>query len=73
MDKVNSDAYWDLTARQTESNETLKARELFDKIAYAAWACADPGLQFDDTIQEWQHMQAMVKLMQQIHAANTYF
>ena len=54
MDKVNSDAYWDLTARTNgKVMKSLKARELFDKIAYAAWACADPGLQFDDTIQEW--------------------
>jgi ribonucleoside-diphosphate reductase alpha chain len=33
--------------------ETVDARELFDKIAHAAWACADPGLQYDDTINDW--------------------
>ncbi|GAB2669320.1 vitamin B12-dependent ribonucleotide reductase [Kribbella swartbergensis] len=33
--------------------ETVEARELFDKIAHAAWACADPGLQYDDTINDW--------------------
>ena len=33
--------------------ETVDARELFDKISYAAWACADPGLQYDDTINDW--------------------
>ena len=33
--------------------ETLDARELFTKIAEAAWACADPGLQYDDTINDW--------------------
>ncbi len=33
--------------------ETVEARELFDKIAQAAWACADPGLQYDDTINDW--------------------
>src|SRR3954452_19487086 len=33
--------------------ETVNARELFDKIAKAAWACADPGLQYDDTINDW--------------------
>ncbi len=32
---------------------TVKARELWDQIAYAAWACADPGVQFDTTINEW--------------------
>jgi len=33
--------------------ETVDARELFDKISRAAWACADPGLQYDDTINDW--------------------
>jgi len=32
---------------------TLDAKKLWDKIGYAAWACADPGLQFDTTINEW--------------------
>ncbi len=31
----------------------VDARELWDKVAYAAWACADPGVQFDTTINEW--------------------
>ena len=33
--------------------ETVEARELFDKIARAAWECADPGIQYDDTINDW--------------------
>jgi ribonucleoside-diphosphate reductase alpha chain len=33
--------------------ETVDARELFGKIAQAAWECADPGLQYDDTINDW--------------------
>jgi ribonucleoside-diphosphate reductase alpha chain len=33
--------------------ETVKARELFDKMATAAWECADPGIQYDDTINDW--------------------
>ncbi|MFI5697723.1 vitamin B12-dependent ribonucleotide reductase [Kribbella sp. NPDC051586] len=33
--------------------ETVDARNLFDKISQAAWACADPGLQYDDTINDW--------------------
>ena len=33
--------------------EMVDARELFDKIAKAAWACADPGIQYDDTINAW--------------------
>ena len=32
---------------------TLKARELWDQIAFAAWSCADPGVQFDTTVNEW--------------------
>ena len=33
--------------------ETVDARTLFDKICEAAWACADPGIQYDDTINDW--------------------
>jgi ribonucleoside-diphosphate reductase alpha chain len=33
--------------------ETVNARELFDKMARAAWECADPGIQYDDTINDW--------------------
>ena len=33
--------------------KTLRARELWDQITYAAWSCADPGVQFDTTINEW--------------------
>ena len=33
--------------------ETVEARKLFRKMAEAAWACADPGIQYDDTINEW--------------------
>ena len=32
---------------------TIQARELWERIAYSAWACADPGVQFDTTINEW--------------------
>ena len=31
----------------------MNARELFDKMAKAAWECADPGIQYDDTINDW--------------------
>ncbi len=49
-----SNSVWNLTARTTgQTMKQIGARQLLDKIAYAAWACADPGLQFDDTIQEW--------------------
>ncbi|HMI34698.1 MAG TPA: vitamin B12-dependent ribonucleotide reductase [Propionibacteriaceae bacterium] len=33
--------------------ETVNARELFNKMARAAWECADPGIQYDDTINDW--------------------
>lgn len=43
-----------LRARMTgEVIEEVDARELFNKIAQAAWECADPGLQYDDTINDW--------------------
>ena len=43
-----------LRGRKTgEVIETVDARELFRKIAKAAWECADPGLQYDDTINDW--------------------
>lgn len=40
-------------ARKPKAKKTLKARDLWDKIAEAAWSCADPGVQFDTTINEW--------------------
>ncbi|MCS6977382.1 MAG: hypothetical protein NZM31_10300, partial [Gemmatales bacterium] len=39
--------------RPPKPKRTLKARDLWDQIAYAAWSCADPGIQFDTTINEW--------------------
>ncbi len=39
--------------RDPVPSKTLKARTLWDQIGYAAWACADPGLQYDTTINEW--------------------
>lgn len=39
--------------RDPKPCKTLEASELWDDIAYAAWSCADPGLQFDTTINEW--------------------
>jgi len=54
MEAVVKDNGWDLKWRTTgESCKKMKARELWDKIAYAAWRCADPGLQFDTTINDW--------------------
>src|SRR5216683_3269815 len=51
---VEADGDWDLTWRTTgKIAKTLKARDLWDKIGYAAWASADPGLQFHTTINDW--------------------
>jgi len=54
FDAVASDADWDLIGR-TKGNvvKRIKAADLWEQIAVAAWQCADPGLQFDNIIQEW--------------------
>jgi ribonucleoside-diphosphate reductase alpha chain len=54
MQAVEKGEQFGLTARSTgEVIETVDARTIFRKIAEAAWACADPGVQFDDTINDW--------------------
>jgi ribonucleoside-diphosphate reductase alpha chain len=54
VETVLADGEWNLTRRTDgKISKTLKARELWEKIAHAAWASADPGLQFDTTINEW--------------------
>ncbi|GGF55582.1 ribonucleoside-diphosphate reductase subunit alpha [Marmoricola endophyticus] len=54
MRAVEEGTDFGLRARGThEVIETVDARELFRKISEAAWACADPGLQYDDTINDW--------------------
>ncbi|MDR3515331.1 MAG: vitamin B12-dependent ribonucleotide reductase [Azospirillaceae bacterium] len=54
IEAVLEDGEWQLI-RRTDGKiaKTLPARELWDKIGHAAWACADPGVQFDTTINEW--------------------
>jgi len=54
MQAVDEDAEWH-TRNRTDGaiHETLRARDLWDKIGEAAWACADPGVQYDTTINEW--------------------
>lgn len=42
-----------LEGRKTKPSKTLRARELWEKISYAAWASADPGTQYHTTINEW--------------------
>ncbi|NUR30529.1 vitamin B12-dependent ribonucleotide reductase [Actinomadura luteofluorescens] len=54
MHAVESDGEFALRARMTgEVVETIKAKELFRLMAKAAWECADPGIQYDDTINDW--------------------
>lgn len=54
MRAVESDGTWSTRMRTTgQVVETFKARDLWRKIAEAAWACADPGVQYDTTINEW--------------------
>ncbi len=54
IEAVRNDGDWDLI-RRTDGKvaETVKARDLWDQIANAAWTCADPGLQYDTTINDW--------------------
>ena len=45
---------WELVKRRDNGvAKRINASDLWEKIAYAAWACADPGLQYDTTINEW--------------------
>jgi ribonucleoside-diphosphate reductase alpha chain len=54
MQAVEADADWQLVGRTDgEVIATVRARELFREIAQAAWECADPGMQFDTTINHW--------------------
>ncbi len=64
MNAVLNDGSWNLywrvekrKARQEKRSpkacKTLKARDLWEQIAYSAWSCADPGIQFHTTINEW--------------------
>jgi ribonucleoside-diphosphate reductase alpha chain len=54
MQAVDADSDWNLTARTDGSVvETIKARKLLHDIAEAAWRCADPGVQYDTTINSW--------------------
>ena len=54
MRAVEDGTSFGLRSRSTgEVIESVDARELFTKISTAAWECADPGLQYDDTINDW--------------------
>jgi len=54
LQAVLDDGDWELIKRRDGGVASrIKAKDLWEKIAYAAWACADPGLQYDSTINEW--------------------
>jgi ribonucleoside-diphosphate reductase alpha chain len=64
MEAVRKDGPWNLYWRTEKKNaeregrppkscKTMPARALWDEITYAAWSCADPGIQYDTTINEW--------------------
>ena len=64
MEAVQNDGDWNLywrtekkkakkENRTPKPSKSLRARELFEDISYAAWSCADPGIQFHTTINEW--------------------
>jgi len=51
---LEADGDWQLKRRiDGKISKTVKARDLWDRIAWAAWICADPGTQYDTTINEW--------------------
>src|SRR5213082_1716598 len=67
IEAVSKDAVWETTTRTTdEVVERLSARELWREMAEAAWKCADPGLQFHDTINKWH----TCKATDRIYASN---
>jgi ribonucleoside-diphosphate reductase alpha chain len=51
---LDEDGSWDLTSRTDgQVLKSIQARDLWEQIGYAAWRCADPGVQYDGTINEW--------------------
>ena len=64
---VEADGDWDLILRKTGGvAETVKARNLWEQVGHAAWSCADPGIQFHTTINDWHTCPAAGE----IHASN---
>ena len=54
LDAVKNDENWDLKNRVNgETARTIRARKLWEDVGHAAWACADPGIQFHDTVNAW--------------------
>jgi ribonucleoside-diphosphate reductase alpha chain len=54
LEAVEQDKPWHLLQRKDgKVAKSMPARELWESIGYAAWACADPGIQYDTTVNEW--------------------
>jgi ribonucleoside-diphosphate reductase alpha chain len=54
IQRVLDNGDWNLVRRTDgKISKTVKARDLWEKIGHAAWACADPGMQFDTTVNDW--------------------
>ncbi len=54
LQAVRDDADWELIRRTDgKVSKTIKARELWEQVGHAAWACADPGIQYHDTVNAW--------------------
>ncbi|PHQ69258.1 MAG: ribonucleoside-diphosphate reductase, adenosylcobalamin-dependent, partial [Paracoccus sp.] len=54
LEAVREDKPWELLRRTDgKTARTVSARELWDQVGHAAWACADPGIQFHDTVNSW--------------------
>ncbi|MCH9806384.1 MAG: vitamin B12-dependent ribonucleotide reductase [Alphaproteobacteria bacterium] len=54
LNSVENDGEWQLTHRTSDKvAKTIKARDLWEQIGHAAWASADPGIQFHTTINDW--------------------
>ncbi|HEY8279362.1 MAG TPA: vitamin B12-dependent ribonucleotide reductase [Bdellovibrionota bacterium] len=63
MERVVEDKNWETRLRTTGAvHKTMRARDLFQQVSYAAWACADPGVQFDTTINRWHTCPATDKI-----------
>ena len=54
LEAVREDGPWELLSRVDGSvTKTIRARDLWESVGHAAWACADPGIQFHDTVNAW--------------------
>ena len=54
INAVLEDKDWNLINRTDQTvNKTIKAKDLWDQVGYSAWSCADPGIQFHTTINDW--------------------